>query len=111
MNELKQAWENYLQSSDKKALLKAIKEFSIPVPSEYDYPFVHRICDIQIGRNSFRVTRLADSDETIYINKCDTPSLEVKGVPYWLKGNKLQEWVKLESDKPSKEETNWNNYR
>ena len=117
MNELKEAWESYLLDSDEESLLVAIGKYSLPTPKEFDFPFAHRIQDIKIGSDFYRVVRLANENESIYIYKCDTPSLEMNGVPYWLKGERLQYWVRLESGKefnPDYEpenDTNWDMFR
>lgn len=94
MNHFKLAFERYLENSDSAALLAAIQAHSIPLPADCDYPYAHRICDVQIGSDAYRVVRLADQSETVYIYLCDTPSPE-EGVPYWLQGEKLQRWFRL----------------
>lgn len=97
MNQLKIAWEEYLKTSDRDALLFAIEEHAIPLPAKAEYPHLHRICDVQIGANAYRVMRLADELETLFICLCDTPNLDLGGVPYWLHGEKLQLWIRLET--------------
>lgn len=116
MAKLKQAWESFLENGDKEALLKAIESFSDPLPDDFDYPYVHRICDIKICDRTYRVVRLADELESVYINECDTGS-EVGGVPYWLKGEKLRRWIRLETgdefddDYKPESETDWEMFR
>jgi hypothetical protein len=97
MNELKKAWEEYLNSSDSDALLSAIERHANPVPLGATYPNFHRVCDLQIGFTSFRVSRLAADSETIFISPCDTPNFARTGVPYWLQGEQLQRWIRLET--------------
>lgn len=117
MIELKEAWESYLENLDEEPLLEAIQRYSIPLPSEFDFPYAHRIRDIRAGGKIYRVVRLADESETVYIYECDTPSLETDGVPYWLKGEKLQRWVRLETEVELDDgyepeaETNWEMFR
>jgi hypothetical protein len=61
---------------------------------------------------------LANESESVFIYKCDTSSLENEGVPYWLKGKKLQYWMRLEtemeerdSDYEPENRTNWDVFR
>lgn len=117
MNELKLAWERYLTDLNKESLLTAIEKHSITLPRDQAYPFLHRICDIEIDSRFFRVVRAADEDETVYIVQCETPSIDRPGVPYWLKGEKLRLWIDLElgneenEDYDSESETNWEVFR
>lgn len=60
MNQLKSAWEEYLKTSDDDALLFAIRKHATPMPESVEYPHAHRICDVQIGANAYRVIRLAN---------------------------------------------------
>lgn len=97
MTEIKLAWESYLRNGDDVALISAITQFAKPLPSEYDYPYAHRICDIKLGQQAFRVVRIADESETIFICRCDVPDFVSEGVPYWVTGEKLRRWLRLET--------------
>lgn len=115
--ELKKAWELYLSDSNEASLLNAIERYSEPLPKEFDFPYAHRIRDIKIGNHTYRVARIANDDEPIYIYECETPSFKTEGVPYWLKGEKLQRWVRLEieqeldEDYDPESDINWEMFR
>ena len=75
---------------------------------EYEYPDVHRIVDIQIGENKYRICRQISKNEDLIFIEIDDLRHEV-GVPLWLEGEKLKEWE--ESDSGLKEEIDWEKYR
>ncbi|MGD8914223.1 MAG: hypothetical protein PVI97_16205 [Candidatus Thiodiazotropha sp.] len=114
---IKTAWEKYLVDQNDKQLLRSVKANSLKLPEGSEYPFAHRICDINLCGQAFRVVRLADVEESVFIYPCDTPSFDTAGVPYWLKGAKLREWVRLEEEQESDEDyepdasVNWEKWR
>jgi hypothetical protein len=116
MLQLKQAWELFLKNGDKDAPLKAIENSTDSPSDDFDYPYLHRICDMEIRGRAYRVVRVADEDESVYINECDTYS-EVGGVPYWLNGEQLRRWIRLETgeelndDYDPESATNWEMFR
>ncbi len=117
MNELKAAWEKYLENSDEQALFDAIQRHAQPLPAEHEYPFAHRIRDVKLNGAYYRVIRIANDAESVFIQSCETPSLEAEGVPYWLSGNQLQRWIRLETeaelddDYEPESDTNWELFR
>lgn len=118
---LKTAWEKYLEDGDSATLLLAINAYGRALPDDCEYPYAHRIRDIAIGTDFYRVVRIADEFETIYIIPCSTPSVDEEGVPYWLQGAQLQRWVKLASEEVDDDDdpeyfqldtkTDWNLFR
>ena len=74
---------------------------------EYEYPDVHRIVDIQIGENKYRICRQISKNEYLTFIEIDKVMNE-SGVPLWLEGKKLKEWA--ESDDID-EEVDWEKYR
>lgn len=117
MNEMKQAWETFLDDADESALYDAITQYSVAIPEQCDYPYAHRISDLCLAGQFYRLIRVADASESIYILPCETPDLINPGVPYWLKGDKLRHWVALEATAESGDEpwdgepTDWERFR
>lgn len=75
-----------------------------------EYPDFHRIFDIRVGHQVFRVCRQISQGETLVAVPIDEPS-DMPGVPLWLVGEKLREWADDELQNPSDEPTDWNKYR
>lgn len=107
MSELKEAWEQYLRDDDEAALKDAINRFGMPPPVNAEFPFAHRIKDINLNGQYFRIIRTADPEETIYIIECPTPALETKGISYSLKGEELRQWVERTRQAEQQEENEW----
>lgn len=113
MELLIQAWEKYLDDANESALLSAIESNKSKIPDTFDYPYVHRICDIKLNGKPFRVVRVVDIKKKVImlsINPTNTPRFQESGVPYELKGEKLFKWIEAEEENPSKEDTDWNVY-
>ena len=72
-----------------------------------EYPDFHRIADIQIGENKYRICRQISKNEYLTFIEIDKVMNE-SGVPLWLEGKKLKEWA--ESDDID-EEVDWEKYR
>ncbi len=117
MSKIKDGWEKFLDDGDKEALYDVVKGSCQVLPVGIDYPYAHRICDIELARKAFRVVRLADENESLYIYPCETPSFGNDGVPYWLKGETLREWVRLETEDELSDDyepespTDWERFR
>lgn len=75
-----------------------------------EYPDFHRVLDIRVGHQVFRVCRKISEGETLVVVQIGEPS-DMAGVPLWLTGEKLREWASDEVDNPSDEPTDWNKYR
>ena len=72
---------------------------------EAQWPEVHRICDVLVDGQGWRVCRVVDSitgDLSLFLMKTDSPSTDA-GFPYDLQGDALVEWVRAEILSPSKE--------
>ncbi len=108
------AWERFLADHDERALLAVIRSLpQRPPPRDVEYPEYHRICDVELCRQAFRITRLVDvidGEERLFIEPITDPKLEEGGVPYQLRGEALREWVVEESRSPSKGPVNWKRF-
>jgi hypothetical protein len=108
------AWERFLRDHDEAALLALIRSLpERPAPRDVEYPEYHRICDIQLGKQAYRISRLVDvvdGEERLFIEAIKTPNLAEPGVPYQLRGEALRHWVVEESEKPAKKPIDWKRY-
>ena len=95
------AWERFLADGDGPALLAALGAIAERgPPRDVDYPEYHRLCDVELSGQPYRVCRLVDVDdgrERLFIQPTDTPDLERPGVPYSLRGAELVRWVRSEA--------------
>ena len=110
----REAWERFLADADGAALLSAIRTQPQRRPPDAEYPEFHRLCDVVLNGESYRVSRLVDLDdgqELLYIDLTDVPHFDVQGVPYWLQGKALRRWVRDETEYPADEEIDWEEYR
>ncbi|MNY49106.1 hypothetical protein D3C86_1845000 [compost metagenome] len=75
-----------------------------------EYPDAHRLLDLRLGGENFRVCRQISRKEMIVLvpteELFDTP-----GVPLWLAGEKLALWAMNEAQDSSDEPTDWSRYR
>jgi hypothetical protein len=109
------AWERFLADKDAAALLAAVRA-NPPLrrPVDADYPEYHRLRDVDLGGEAYRVCRLVDPDdgrERLFIEPTDVPAFDSEGVPYWLRGEALRRWVRDETEYPADDETDWESYR
>lgn len=110
------AWEQFLQTRDEKALLAIIRSLPRrPPPKDVDYPEWHRICDLRLAGEPYRVTRLVDVEDgevRLFIGLIDQADKSNEGcVPFWLQGAGLQQWILDETKKPTKGPIDWERYR
>jgi hypothetical protein len=109
------AWERFLGDGDGGALLAALlANPPLPRPVQAEYPEFHCLRDVDLGGRAYRVCRLVDLDdgqERLFIEPTDVPDLVVEGVPYWLQGEALRRWVRDESEYPTDDEIDWEQYR
>jgi hypothetical protein len=109
-----QLWDQFLSDGDESTILAAL--LLIPIrepPRDVDYPEFHRICDLKLAGQAYRVTRLVDmgdGQERLFIKATDVPNLTDNGVPYRLRGVALQRWICDERASPSKGPVSWKQY-
>jgi hypothetical protein len=110
-----ESWERFLADGDGLALLARLCPLSTRrPPGEVSYPEYHRVCDIELDGRAYRVNRLVDLDdgeERLFIEPTDAPDLLRPGVPYWLRGAALAEWVRQEAACLADDEVDWEWYR
>jgi hypothetical protein len=107
-------WEQFLADGDSSALLIALRRLPTRKPLQgRDYPECHRICDVQLGGQAYRISRLVDLDdhaERLFIEPTDFPDFTNGGVPFKLRGASLRRWVIEESESPAKGPVDWGEY-
>jgi hypothetical protein len=108
-------WKRFLADGDGEALLAQIRVLPTrSLQSDVSYPEHHRLCDVELGGQAYRVSRLVDLNdgrEQLFIKSISTPSYDQLGVPYWLHGSALARWVREESECPTKDEIDWESYQ
>ncbi|MCC9655270.1 hypothetical protein [Rhodopirellula halodulae] len=111
---LAQAYEQFLMDGDEVLLKSAIEQYGgTESPSELDCPFAHRIQDLVVCGDWFRVVRVYDPDDRscrVYIYPFDTSFGGQPGVPYELSGDSLHQWVMDELEEPTDGDTDWSKY-
>jgi hypothetical protein len=110
-SQLRVALHNYLTSGDEVELRNLISAHSEIISREFgEYPDVHRLADIKIGGQGFRICRQISQDESITLVPIEE-IFDTPGVPLWLTGEKLLLWASNETENPSDEPTDWDPYR
>lgn len=84
----------------------------------HDYPQHHRLCDIRLHGEPFRVTRCVICGERLHAFRIANGAWGSRsGVPLWLQGEALQQWIADELAAQEDEEksvdspTDWDQYR
>jgi hypothetical protein len=97
--QLRLVWEQYLSGGDGSALHAFIEAHPKSMTDcGHEYPYLHRVCDVRLGGRPFRVGRCITCGEELSftpVNEC-LARVGVAGVPYWLSGAKLAQWVEQE---------------
>ena len=113
MDHLANAYSRFLADSDADALLAVIASHGGAGPdSELDYPIAHRIRDISLHGNDYRIVRVYDvdsRDSKLFVYPTNVPGTQ-SGVPYDLTGDGLHRWVLDELTEPTDEATDWERY-
>jgi hypothetical protein len=107
---LAKAFERFTIDHDEAAFMAAIQQHGGHSPSsDLDCPIAHRIRDVSLGGDAYRVVRVYDVDNRtsrLYVYPSETPG-EQPGVPYELSGDALHQWVVDELNDPSDGDTDW----
>ena len=109
----REAWERYLADRDGGTLLVTVRTRPpIRGPVQAGYPQYHRLRDVPVGDQAYRVCRLVDGEagEFLFVEPTHVPDFTAQGVPYWLQGEALRRWVRDEVECPAKEEVDWEQY-
>lgn len=101
--ELQMLWQSYLASGDGEGLLSFIESHSeVTRPCGHPFPQSHRIQDIQLLGQRFRVVRCVLCEEKLTFSKIEERTYtDTPGVPYSLHGEELKRWAD-QADKPKK---------
>jgi hypothetical protein len=112
---LRRAWERFLEDGDEAAFLEVVRAWPRRRPSaDVEYPEIHRICDVELCGQAYRVMRtvdVVDGEERLFVEPTEAPNYDTPGVPYWLQGEGLRRWVVEEGECPAKGEIDWEQYR
>lgn len=104
----------FIGSGDSLGILELIRShpelISKVPPGAVDYPDFHRIVDIKLKNDCYRICRQISANESLFLTRIDE-ALGTPGVPLWLEGEKLKEWAQKEEEDPSDEPTDWESYR
>ena len=107
------AWEQFLVERNEPELLAVLVQLPIVGPPSMEFPAMHRICDVELLGQTYRVCRfvdLIDGRERLFLEPTAFADLEEEGVPYRLRGAALCRWITDESESPSKDAINWEDY-
>lgn len=109
--ELRRLWEGYLKDGIAEPLLQfLLANPDVIGPCEHKHPYMHRLCDVRLNGQDWRVGRCILCDERLDFSRTDYYSSQ-PGVPYWLTGEMLKRWVEEEVEEPSKDAVDWERYR
>ena len=110
---LAQAYEQFLTDADEALFKAAIVQHGGSAPSsELDCPIAHRIQDVLVCGDWYRIVRVYDPDDRssrMFVYPTETPG-EQMGVPYELSGAALHQWVMDELKEPTDGDTDWTKY-
>src|SRR5687768_9186686 len=88
----RRALDEYLRTGDATLMADAIRKAPPSEQCSHDHPYCHRICDITLGSDSYRVLRCIKCGERLFVRLLHGQSSLEPGVPYWLSGAKLSQW-------------------
>src|SRR5688572_13833338 len=111
--ELRALWEQYELTGDTEPLAAFVEtQASSLAECEHEFPYKHRICDVQLRGRYFRVLRCVECDEQLaFVPIAPNLARDVPGVPYWLQGEVLAAWLAEEAECPTKAPVDWERYR
>lgn len=113
-NALRVLWEQYTRDGNPVELLRFIREHpGVTTTSGQQYPRLHRICDVILEGQAYRLLRHAHWIEYLILKPIPRGIADPDrpGVPYWLTGAQLRRWVQDELTSPTKAPTDWEQYR
>lgn len=74
-----------------------------------EYPFVHRVQDLNLGGTIFQLIRSVFPSERLGISSTES-DCDLAGVPLELTGRRLQAWARFESIRPQKDLVDWDEW-
>ena len=104
-------WEAFARDGNAAPVLAFLRAHpQTGVPCGHGYPALHRVRDVMLGDTPYRLSRCSICDEELSLAAIDPPTaarLDDAGVPYWLTGERLRDWVEDERRQPSKGPIDW----
>jgi hypothetical protein len=111
-----EAWKQFKETANAApllALIAAHPELRQP-PSDIRHPYVHRLVDVLLANRPFRVCRaIVWNQEHLFFTEIDFScfNLMEPGVPEWLTGPRLLQWIRQEAENPAKQAIDWEKWR
>ncbi|HYE17699.1 MAG TPA: hypothetical protein VEA69_04600 [Tepidisphaeraceae bacterium] len=92
------------------ALLRELSRAA--VGCAHAWPALHRVCDVVVGGEAFRVVRCAGCAERSIVERIrpEVARPDQPGVPCDLTGERLRRWVAAEEESPTKEDVDWDKW-
>jgi hypothetical protein len=76
----------------------------------HEFPFLHRIKDLELGNRIIRVCRCYSCHNRIFFRFNDKLDPDI-GVPYELNDARIKEWVLQEMESPFKSDIDWDYFK
>src|SRR6266852_3699126 len=109
-NELRPRWEIYLTSGNARPLSAFLgKHPEAGIPCAHRYPHDHRIADVVLEWQAYRVRRCVTCGERLTFTAIDERFArpDEPGVSYWLQGPELRYWAEREANPPAQNPADW----
>jgi len=105
-SEIRKALRTFLETDDDTELERLVSSHPeiIEEPTG-KFPDLHRLMDVVVGDEFFRVSRQISKGERIYLVPLHEGLFDERiGVPLWVTGEALERWAEEEENDPRKEE-------
>jgi hypothetical protein len=103
-------WAEFLQTGECESLAQFIDKHPKIKKEEcsHNYPWNHRLLDVIIGDQAYRVSRCISCGEQLTFTPIDANAANREpGVPTWLTGDALKQWAREEEERPAEDPVNW----
>ena len=109
---LREALQDYLESGDPAQVDRLLKLHPELISEAHgDYPDFHRVLDLSVSGRALRVCRWVSKGEELSLLPIAQADESAEGVPLWLTGRRLRDWLDHETDSPEDGPTDWDRYR
>jgi hypothetical protein len=106
---LARRWAECLHKGDWVPLAQLLdKNLAAKEGCSHRYPWNHRLDDVKIGDQAYRVSRCVTCGEQLTFTPIAMSAINPEpGVPTWLTGDALRRWVSEEEEQPAEGPVNW----